>query len=241
MECFMKNRIVQAALLLLSRMVFILTGCASGAPTSSRTTTTQRVPGTVGDTVTIPTQTISARTTPRRTAPAVPIQETPAAPAYKIGDTGPAGGIIFYVKDDNSNGWRYLEAAPAETEQQVKGIYSNQIFRQYKLDDRRLGAGRENTQIFTAFFEQEGGGINSPMWICKNLVVNGFGDWYLPSQDELLCLHAVLYKQELGGFRTMWYLSSTAVNGVNIAVNFASGREAARSGGEVGVRAVRQF
>ena len=33
---------------------------------------------------------------------------------YVVGDTGPAGGIIFYDKGDSSDGWRYLEAAPAD-------------------------------------------------------------------------------------------------------------------------------
>ena len=31
---------------------------------------------------------------------------------YKVGDTGPAGGIIFYDKGEYSDDWRYLEAAP---------------------------------------------------------------------------------------------------------------------------------
>jgi hypothetical protein len=35
---------------------------------------------------------------------------------YKIGDTGPAGGIIFFDKTSFTNGWRYLEAAPASSE-----------------------------------------------------------------------------------------------------------------------------
>jgi hypothetical protein len=39
--------------------------------------------------------------------------------AYKIGDTGPAGGFIFYDKGYNSGGWRYLEAAPVEAEFQT--------------------------------------------------------------------------------------------------------------------------
>ncbi|GHV59972.1 hypothetical protein AGMMS49587_00060 [Spirochaetia bacterium] len=165
-----------------------------------------------------------------------------AAPAYKVGDAGPAGGIVFYVKDNNSNGWRYLEAAPAGTEQKARGFHSAEIFRQYKIDDRRLGAGRKNTQEFMAFFEQKGGGINTPMWICDSLMVNGFDDWYLPSSEELLLMYYNLYKQGQGDFRIMWYLSSTAANGrPNTAVNFASGIDADRSGGEVGVRAVRQF
>ena len=43
-------------------------------------------------------------------------QEPKPAPEkeYKIGDTGPAGGIIFYDKGSKTDGWRYLEAAPAD-------------------------------------------------------------------------------------------------------------------------------
>ncbi len=29
--------------------------------------------------------------------------------SHQIGDTGPAGGIVFYDKGDDTDGWRYLE------------------------------------------------------------------------------------------------------------------------------------
>lgn len=35
-------------------------------------------------------------------------------PPYWVGKTGPAGGYIFYDKGEYSDGWRYLEAAPAD-------------------------------------------------------------------------------------------------------------------------------
>jgi hypothetical protein len=35
---------------------------------------------------------------------------------YIVGDPGPAGGLVFYDKGFYSDGWRYLEAAPASAE-----------------------------------------------------------------------------------------------------------------------------
>jgi len=36
--------------------------------------------------------------------------------SYALRNIGNAGGYIFYDKEYYSNGWRYLEAAPASTE-----------------------------------------------------------------------------------------------------------------------------
>ena len=47
--------------------------------------------------------------------------------SYKIGDTGPAGGIVFYDKGNNSDGWQYLEAAPPEFEFQANWNSANEI------------------------------------------------------------------------------------------------------------------
>jgi formylglycine-generating enzyme required for sulfatase activity len=39
---------------------------------------------------------------------------------YEVGETGPAGGLVFYDKGSVSGGWRFLEAAPASTEFEAK-------------------------------------------------------------------------------------------------------------------------
>ena len=43
----------------------------------------------------------------------------------RVGDTGPAGGIIFYDKRGVSDGWRYLEAAPSD--QSAKATWSTAV------------------------------------------------------------------------------------------------------------------
>jgi hypothetical protein len=65
---------------------------------------------------------------------------------YAIGETGPAGGLIFYDKGDNSDGWRYLEAAPASTE--VKTFWaSEQFFDDDILEVRAVGSGKSNSEL----------------------------------------------------------------------------------------------
>jgi hypothetical protein len=50
------------------------------------------------------------------TCTSIPSSYAQGNTSYNIGSIGPAGGNIFYDKGDNSDGWRYLEAAPAEFE-----------------------------------------------------------------------------------------------------------------------------
>ncbi|GHV96726.1 hypothetical protein AGMMS50293_30460 [Spirochaetia bacterium] len=171
--------------------------------------------------------------------------QTPAAPptpAYKVGDTGPAGGLIFYDKGNSSGGWRYLEAAPANTEKAA-------AFGDYRVNaDRRLGSGKENTQQIMDAIAKKGGGINTAPFICDALVVNDFDDWYLPSADELLYMYNNLYANGLGNFRAVPYWSSG--NGAFVydacySVNFSTGDGVQHAYGEEGrryqVRAIRQF
>jgi len=97
--------------------------------------------------------------------------------AYKIGDTGPAGGIVFYDKGKVSDGWRYLEAAPASAEFTVVWGPAKVV----SGTGTAVGSGKRNTQLIVTAY----GTSESAARRCANLNVNGFKDWFLPSQDEL--------------------------------------------------------
>ena len=197
-----------------------------------------------------------AQVTQASPAPAItPVQQqvpqasvAPPTPTYRIGDTGPAGGLIFFDKGNNSGGWRYLEAAPVayETTAQWRhnsGALGEDMPRIIGNTPREIGMGYTNTQNIMRHFNQHGGGFGLAIQVCNELVVNGFSDWFLPSLDELNFMYGNLNRRGLGGFRNEWYYSSTIVNnGFPARVNFANGEPSeGDSGTSRRVRAVRRF
>ena len=143
---------------------------------------------------------------------------------YRIGDTGPAGGIIFYDKGHNFGGWQYLEAAPPETELSAVTFSPSGHFA--LIGSRGYGDGYENTNKFIELFQRTGAGINTAPWLCSELNINGFSDWYLPSLDELLLMYNNLYSKRLGGFKSSVYWSSFVNEWWHtFAVNFYNGSE----------------
>jgi hypothetical protein len=135
----------------------------------------------------------------------------PPAPTYKIGDTGPAGGLIFYDKGSNSGGWQYLEAAPAGTE--VKTFWSSENFSVDSiLGVRAVGTGKSNTAFIMRQATSRGGGFDWAAEVCDALTIDGYDDWFLPSQDELHLMYGNLARRGLGEFKAEWYWSSTPYN-----------------------------
>ncbi len=147
---------------------------------------------------------------------------------YDIGETGPAGGIIFY--DDESDGTydldgdRYLEAAPASTE------WSNLEWGVYGTDisgaaGTSIGTGATNTSDITwhVFFVNTNADAPAAEE-CSWLSYEGYDDWFLPSKDELDLMYQNLHLSGFGGFVEgeqplgggdydyFYYWSSTEVN-----------------------------
>ena len=117
---------------------------------------------------------------------------------YQISNTGPAGGIVFYITNGGLNG---LEAAPVDQSNGVIwGCYGVDIAGAYGTE---VGTGNANTVAIV-------NGCSAPNFAAKaaaDYIYNGYSDWFLPSKDEL----DLLYQQRnvVGGFTSNSYWSST--------------------------------
>jgi len=150
---------------------------------------------------------------------------------YKIGDTGPAGGVIFYDRGvfigdnaiDREHAWRYLEMAPAETEFSAHwGGHGVNI----AGTSTTVGSGRMNTEII---LEQllSLGEIGCAAQLCDKLAYKGFTDWFLPSKDELDLMYKNLKQKNLGRFGAgkSYWSSSQATDECAWYQSFDSGRQ----------------
>jgi hypothetical protein len=114
---------------------------------------------------------------------------------YQPGDTGPAGGLIFFVNPAYAeDGWRYLEAAPFDQSAGARwGCFRREV---EGARDTAVGTGRQNTADILAACDDPG----SAAHLCANLVLNGVGGWFLPSTDELVLMYTNLADNGLGDF-----------------------------------------
>ncbi|MDR1930387.1 MAG: hypothetical protein LBQ44_07125, partial [Treponema sp.] len=124
---------------------------------------------------------------------------------YKVGDFGPAGGLIFYDKGVFSDGWRYLEAAPVETEFRAQWGASGKTIDGTQAN---VGSGKRNTRIIVDKLN-EWGESGRAAQLCGSLVSDGFSDWFLPGKDELDLMYKNLAKKGLGNFSSDDYWSSS--------------------------------
>lgn len=134
---------------------------------------------------------------------------------FKIGDTGPAGGIVFYVTALGDHG---LESAPADLNGGAGVAWGCGGVEITGADNLTIGGGAQNTADILAGCSD----IFIAARIADAYSLNGFDDWFLPSIDELKVLFA--QKDVVGGFANDFYLSSTEDNSTTARVqNFLDG------------------
>jgi DUF1680 family protein len=115
---------------------------------------------------------------------------------YSVGDTGPAGGLIFYTNPNfAADGWRYLEAAPVDQSLGAKwGCFRAAIS---GARGTAIGSGRQNTADMLAACAERGTAAD----LCHAYTLNGIGGWFLPSRDELTLMYRNLKATGTGDFR----------------------------------------
>lgn len=132
------------------------------------------------------------------------------------GAIGASGGYVFYDKGETTDGWRYLEAAPAN----ITYNGSNKIqwgcsFDVVNQTQSVMGSGPANT----ARIVSQCSDTNCAARLCANYTVNGITGWFLPSVEEL----QAFYKSSKNVYTIAtiqwndYYWSSTEVPGVNKA------------------------
>lgn len=122
---------------------------------------------------------------------------------FKLRDTGPAGGLIFYINPNaDADGWKYLEAAPAITE------WTDIEWGDYILDVggnavlTGIGAGQAATDAIVE--HMEGRSITgTAAQVCDELIYSGYEDWFLPSRDELYEICWVLHSRRSNIYSTV--------------------------------------
>ena len=146
------------------------------------------------------------------------LNATPVGFAYKVGDTGPGGGKIFFVdRFDEYTGFTYLEVAPVGVEVQrtwATNANSNQTTAVSGADSRALGAGYQNTLDIVA---QTGNvAATCAAAYCADLTSGGQSDWYLPSLGEMFLIYRTVYLElSVGGFAYGQYWTSSEYSAAN--------------------------
>ena len=134
------------------------------------------------------------------------------------------GGIVFYLDKTGEHG---LVAAIED----LPGTYRWGCYKEHvdgNLEDSEIGTGYQNTKdIVSQGCATENGGISAAQ-AALDYESEGYSDWYLPSDNELLEMYISIgpgaSQGNIGGFMYQYYLSSTGFDSYTATgINFDDG------------------
>ncbi|MCX6736545.1 MAG: DUF1566 domain-containing protein, partial [Candidatus Parcubacteria bacterium] len=162
------------------------------------------------------------------------INQQQNAQTYFLRGTGPAGGIIFYDKGYESDGWRYLEVAPSDQSTGATwGCYGTVI---PGADGAVIGTGHQNTHDMIS------AGCTNAAQLAHGVTIGGYSDWFLPSKDELNQMYVNLKIYGVGNFVNSGYWSSSENSIYAWSQNFNGSGQGYGDKSAIGyLRAIRAF
>lgn len=106
---------------------------------------------------------------------------------YKAGDTGPGGGIIFYVNPNaKADKWTYLEVGKSDISPQDQYKFKWGPTIEECGTGEKIGDGLNNTKKLAA----KGSSHEAASAVYgKDLYGNKCKDWFIPSRDEIKLLY----------------------------------------------------
>jgi hypothetical protein len=140
---------------------------------------------------------------------------------FKVGNTGPGGGIIFYDKGNYSGGWRYLEVAQRDAGKAswgLGGLYRKNV----KGTETSVGSGKKNTELILAKLKASGE-TRKAAQLCEAFTSNGYKDWFLPSRDELYLIYNNFKASQLFD-KPDWFWSSSQADFDAWSLDFHTGK-----------------
>ena len=176
---------------------------------------------------------------PSVSAPALTGASCGVTDPCNIGDTGPAGGIVFYDAGEHKTWGRYLEASPVDSEgvglpwKRLAAFDTKRpIYRDVKtlkaqaqrVLSTQIGMGKINTDRIVKIY---GRGRYAARYT-HAMVFGGYDDWFLPSKDELNAMYSVLGTASpgIGSYARSFYWSSSEYDFNNAwTVNFKDGQQ----------------
>ena len=167
--------------------------------------------------------------------------DAPASIEYAIGDSGPAGGIVFHVTNGGLNG---LEAALVDQDQAPWNCNGTDIEGVANLESAAAvdpNSGAVNTPLIAV--QCPGTATNAAVLAAVYVWPNGQTDGFLPNKEELDLLYDQKVAEVVGGFASTRYWSSSQASAFGAWLqDFDDGSQYDYIKGiTTGVRAVRAF
>ena len=147
-----------------------------------------------------------------------------------------AGGYVFY-NDGSGHGLVAAKSDLSAAKAWIIGDPAQTMLNGNTLSS--LGSGRANT---TAIMNQLGH-TDSAARLCTEYKGDGYGDWFLPSKDELNLMYTKLKLAGIGNFADHYYWSSSEGNSLNAWYQTFTNGSQGNGGKDITdrVRAIRAF